>query len=590
MVVRWWLGLASVGSALLAGPAQAVVPVPRAACVTSAALAVFDARTPGARSVHVPIGPRNRITGGRVVGAQPTTFAPGTTRAALRARITARRVEWRLGARVARLARGGRRCMPAVPVSRPSVAGDPVVGGELVATPGRWRAAVGEIRYRWQSLTPSGWRGPIAAPSAVLRLGAAEAGATLRVLVTARGRRGWSAPAASSPLGPVRSPPTPEPAPQPGPPVLEPPLPRTVFSPSSFWNATIPPNVAYASDTVLVGTVPVPVNPTVGEELATAAQLAGARVNFRDYTVPLTVVPASTPLQPVRLCRSYPSGCVPSWGVTLDLTLRGIARDGTYLGGGVPVPPGFTPRTDEDAQAVFHQPDYVAPDGARGRLYELWGMRANPDFDPAEPVSPTNTRWMAAWGGRMVGVTGEGLGYWRDCWWRGCGYDADTNADPDAWGRPDSQAQEHSWGATATSLPLLGSEIGLDECRSGVIQHAVGVNVPDARLEPWWPAQRSDGTSATTTLIEGMRLTFPAGAHKPPGLTALGGSLWDAAKRYGLVLDDRSGSAISVRVEPGCEQTPWWGGIDSYAQLRGFPWAQLRVIKRGSPTDPNPTS
>ena len=42
--------------------------------------------------------------------------------------------------------------------------------------------------------------------------------------------------------------------------------------------------------------------------------------------------------------------------------------------------------------------DYVAPDGKRGRVWELWGMRANPDYNPSRPVSPTNARWMASWG------------------------------------------------------------------------------------------------------------------------------------------------------------------------------------------------
>src|SRR4051794_14685474 len=107
MVVRWWLGLTGLAAVLLVAPAQAAMPIPRAVCVTAARVAVFDVRTPGKRPVRVPIGRRNRVTGGRVLGRQPTRFAPGRTRAALRARVTRRRVAWRLGARVARLARAG---------------------------------------------------------------------------------------------------------------------------------------------------------------------------------------------------------------------------------------------------------------------------------------------------------------------------------------------------------------------------------------------------------------------------------------------------------------------------------------------------
>ena len=181
-------------------------------------------------------------------------------------------------------------------------------------------------------------------------------------------------------------------------------------------------------------------------------------------------------------------------GRGLSRVLSGTARDGGYLGGGVPVPSGFTPPTDADAEAVFYQPGYVSPDGKRvGRVYELWGMRADPTFDPGRPVSHTNTRWTARWGGRLVGVQAMGQGYWSDCWWRGCGYQADTSVDPDAWGRPHSQATSKDMGATATSLSLLGTQVSLAECRAGVITRAVGLQTPEARPGAWWPAQRGDG-------------------------------------------------------------------------------------------------
>src|SRR4051794_40961134 len=102
MVVRWWLGVSGLATALLVAPAQAAMPVPRAVCVTAARAAVSPARPAGPRRGRGPGGRRNRVTGGRVLGRHPTRFAPGITRAALRARVTRRRVAWRLGARVAR--------------------------------------------------------------------------------------------------------------------------------------------------------------------------------------------------------------------------------------------------------------------------------------------------------------------------------------------------------------------------------------------------------------------------------------------------------------------------------------------------------
>jgi hypothetical protein len=87
--------------------------------------------------------------------------------------------------------------------------------------------------------------------------------------------------------------------------------------------------------------------------------------------------------------------------------------------------------------------------------------------------------------------------------------------------------------------------------------------------------------------MEGMRLTFPAGTAKPPGLTAVGSELWDAAARFGLVIDDQTASSVALRAEPGCERTPWWGDIPPKQQLRDFPWSDLRVIARGTAAVPN---
>jgi hypothetical protein len=122
MVRHGWVALLFV---LVAPPAQAATPVPRAACV-SGRIAVFDVRLAGGRAARVPVGRRNHVRGGHVVGTQPTRFVPGTTHGALRVRFGGRRVAWRLGRRVARLARSGRQCAPAplpapVPVPVPPV-------------------------------------------------------------------------------------------------------------------------------------------------------------------------------------------------------------------------------------------------------------------------------------------------------------------------------------------------------------------------------------------------------------------------------------------------------------------------------------
>ena len=141
---------------------------------------------------------------------------------------------------------------------------------------------------------------------------------------------------------------------------------RSIFAATSFWNAAVPEEVALAADTVGGR----PVNPTVGAELAAFAKRRDGStntwINYRAFTAPITTVPANAPLEPVRLCRSYPSGCVPSWAASLDRTLRGVARNGTYLGGGVPVPEGFVPPDDSDAEAIFYQPTTWRPTASSG--------------------------------------------------------------------------------------------------------------------------------------------------------------------------------------------------------------------------------
>jgi hypothetical protein len=77
-------------------------------------VAVFDVRVTGRRAAKVRRGRANRVSGGKVVGKQPTVFRPGTTRRALRVAFArhAKRASWRLGRRTARVARVAKRCDP----------------------------------------------------------------------------------------------------------------------------------------------------------------------------------------------------------------------------------------------------------------------------------------------------------------------------------------------------------------------------------------------------------------------------------------------------------------------------------------------
>lgn len=360
----------------------------------------------------------------------------------------------------------------------------------------------------------------------------------------------------------------------------------------------MPDDVAFSEAGLVVAGRRLPVNPTAGLELQRYATRPDGTTNTYigsgAYTSRIVVVPPDQALQPVRLCRD-PAACVPSWAATTDQMMRGVDVRGRYIGGGLPIPEDvpLPAQDDTDASIVFYQPGYVAPNGRRGRLYEAWRFRVNPGFDASKPVSPDNTRYVAAWGGRVVGVNGAGPGHYVDCTTDACGYQADVTADPSAWGRADSQAQSRGWGATATGLIMTASQMTIGDCRRGSLDHGIGIEVPYANAGRfWWPAQRGDGVAGDKLITEGMRLTFPRGSSRPEGLTAVGRVLWDAAYRYGVVIDDQTASSLGFRAEPGCKETELFkrDGLPAWELLRGFPWRELRVIAEGSDATPNPTS
>jgi hypothetical protein len=102
-------------------------------------IAVFDVKVSGRRSARVKKGRRNRVTGGRVVGRQPTVFPAGATRRALRVAFGhgSKRAKWRLGRRTATVKRAAKRCAkaktPAKTTAVPARPGPPIGPGYCVS-------------------------------------------------------------------------------------------------------------------------------------------------------------------------------------------------------------------------------------------------------------------------------------------------------------------------------------------------------------------------------------------------------------------------------------------------------------------------
>lgn len=275
----------------------------------------------------------------------------------------------------------------------------------------------------------------------------------------------------------------------------------------------------------------VPLSPASQQYVTTLEQQvrsSGPWINTTQYSVPVYIVGPNQPRVPVKLDQSAPG--------SVDELARAFAA-------GVPIPRGAQASRGTDQHLVIWQP-------SSDTMWEFW--RAH-QVDGA---------WHAYWGGKMTDVS-HNPGYF-------------TNP-------PD-------WGASATSLPLLGGLMMPGEIRAGEIDHALAMAVPTASTRAVWPAQRSDGHDSSPTAIpEGTRFRLNpdlniAALHLPP-LTAM---MARAAQRYGIIVRDQSGAVtFYAQTPPVAGPNPYAGphglfdGLGPDQLLRDFPWSQLQVVSPG---------
>jgi len=210
----------------------------------------------------------------------------------------------------------------------------------------------------------------------------------------------------------------------------------------------------------------------------------------------------------------------------------------------VPLPPDANPADGRDRQLVVYQP-------ARNRMWEFWHLRRT-----------KRGRWHARWGGTMEEVS------------RSAGYYRGTHA---------------MWGASGTSLPLLGGLIRIDELQSGHIDHALAIGVPRPRGHVFrWPAQRTDGWIKRKNAVqEGMRFRLDprldvAALQLPPVIRMLA----EAAQRYGIVVRDKSANVTFYAEDPTpLGENPYagpegfFGGEYPDRLLACFPWSRLQTMR-----------
>lgn len=210
----------------------------------------------------------------------------------------------------------------------------------------------------------------------------------------------------------------------------------------------------------------------------------------------------------------------------------------------VPIPPGARPAAGSDAQLSIWQP-------SMDRLWELWG------------ASLASDGWHAKWGGAIEHVS-KSPGYFTPSSWTGAQY---------------------NWGAAATSLPLVGGLITLEDLQRGRIDHAVAISLPSTRAGVWsWPAQRSDGNAPSLTAVpEGARFRLdPTLNLAALSMAPLARMIALAAQRYGIVVRDTSGVVDFYGEDPTPTATdPWkaaFAGQPVWQILSQIPWSYLQAL------------
>lgn len=348
------------------------------------------------------------------------------------------------------------------------------------------------------------------------------------------------------------------------PPTTPPPAPAPVPGPS----LTIVPGREFAADSFvhkpLADNAPLDANSAayVSNIVRQISQYYKvAAVNINQYTPAIFIVPANQTTVRVKAWdRSNPSwsnaGIQAKWAA-------------------VPLPDNFVAASGTDQEAVVYQP-------STGKMWEFWLMQKT-GAKVVNSAGQTVDEWGARWGGRMDNVS-TNPGYFLT---EGGDWNTTTGI---------------KYGTTATSLSFLGGIITIEEQQKGVIEHVVGVALPEILAYPRWsyPANRSDGQiSAANAIPEGTTFRFPADLNLDAiAMDPYARMIAKAVQKHGMVVWDRAGT-VSFRAENpankysdgnpytkaggilncpgGVSQQACWA--DSNGRLKGFPWDKLVVVK-----------
>jgi hypothetical protein len=343
------------------------------------------------------------------------------------------------------------------------------------------------------------------------------------------------------------------------------------MAPTSFWNARKP--AGRLIDTANT--------PKAVAELKAAAAKTAPTINIERYSTAapgVIVISKNDPDLVWEKLWLHRGGVQQSWQKPVQEI---------FDAEGFPLPRWFTEQADSDGACCVYVPDYEVegPDGIyRGWYGEAWTITNTPSF-----ALPAGYSYASGNANRIVGVD------------RCPGYVVDRPQYPkarSAYTNPKVQAvyQNRMGGWVCATATSLGAGLLTEEdCRRGVVNHALGLAVPDARRFDWtnratfpWPAQASDGGNAALFLAEGMAITLPDDLELDPTWHPLLKLIVQGTRDFGSYIIDRTHSCLAWRGEPRI--APYRNGTPAWAILQRFPWERVQLMTPGRDAAPHPVA
>ena len=289
------------------------------------------------------------------------------------------------------------------------------------------------------------------------------------------------------------------------------------FSPKSVWNARLSDDAPRARNSDQIAG-------TLSREIARERKdRSGPWLNTTQYGVALYTVSKQQPAVPVQVDDP-------------NATLRSAMSR-------IPIPDDAKPARGADGHLVVWQP-------STDTMWELYRAKR------------AGAGWTAAYGGTMRDVS------------RSRGAYTDREADGKV-------IEQEGWGATATSLPLLGGLITPTDLERDSIDHALALGVPDLSSKFVAPARRTDGRSSDPAAIPaGARFRLPADLDLDDlELSEFGRQVAEAAQRYGIVVRDTAGNVTFYGQSNSNAYRDALEGAMPVDALDGFPWDRLEVVE-----------